>query len=284
MSTDERDDLPKHPFLEDVAFAYRFPMILMPIALAVLSAWGYYVQFRDADGEHFIGNFPIMSAAVMAFWWAVLWLLQRRYAMFSLLVRVITSSLLVFIPLLVMNALSLFVLWCIPANRAAIVASQAANHDFHYFWSEPLGMQILLGLLAGYGIAGFVGLATQLIVVLPVVSWTQPDVVTAGSTMEFIPDGRRRASTASFLFTGLGLLTLGLIFKIMLARSVDLDFVKHWIARRQYYGWNTVVPWEGYDREILCWIVGVALIVVGVVLLIWACVRTVRGSSGNRTV
>src|SRR5690606_7390814 len=68
--------------------------------------------------------------------------------------------------------------------REAIARAADANDDFHYYWSEGIGQQLLLVPLGGWVVGAAIALGVCLIVTLPVLSLRAPRVVAAGSRIE----------------------------------------------------------------------------------------------------
>lgn len=167
----------------DARRAYRFPTLLLPMFLLAVAAAGAADGIRDVHGDRLLGALPMFVPAVLAVWWAVRGAFERELTTVSLIVRLLSASLYVPIPLIVSILCSIAGVWSVPANHAFLEGAVT-----HYWWSKTLGSaiiktgtaslgeQLLITGVMGLVIASFAGLIASIFILLPVVALRRRDV------------------------------------------------------------------------------------------------------------
>lgn len=182
--------------------------VVLGVSLALM-AWGMIDSLIDADGDRPIGLLVIATPALYA-GWVTLEIAWRAQRLTDLMARIVTGCLVaplfVAVPGFMMHALAV----ALPPVREAIARAADANDDFHYYWSEGIGQQLLLVPLGGWVVGAAIALGVCLIVTLPVLSLRAPRVVAAGSRIEpGAQDSLNRSVPA--VFCGLGAVILGIV-------------------------------------------------------------------------
>ncbi len=259
-----------HPYLNDVKKAYGIGtgntiFGLVPLGLLLLAIQGIYSAMRDSEGTSLLGAMPVAAPAIMAGWWAIQGATARKLSTTSLMVRLATSSLLVWVPLTAAIALATLLMWMMPSNQAAIMQSTADNYDFHYYWGESIGGHLLLTSLAGGAIAAAAGFFGSLLIMLPAYAIRKPSTVTAGSHLEGTPERGQRGD-AVLLTVGLALFTIGLFLQKLFAMNTDVQEAQTWVMNSITGGFQFSFA-NRWDREALFWILGTAALATGAVML-----------------
>ncbi|MFT3944533.1 MAG: hypothetical protein QM705_12045 [Ancrocorticia sp.] len=256
---------PRDPSIWRLAFtdarrAYRFPALLLPIFLMAVAAAGAADGIRDVHGDYLLGALPMFAPAVLSVWWAVRGAFERELTLPSLLVRLLSASLYVPIPLIASILCSVAGVWSVPANRAFLDGAS------HYWWSKtlgsaiiktgtaPLGEQLLITGLMGLVIASFAGLMASIFILLPVVALRRREVF--GFTLT------GQGNTAAYVFDGFAMIVAGGALVIFFGEGLRFSHVREWISTQSHDGWN-IGEFGSADWVVVAWAAGLLLIVTG---------------------
>jgi hypothetical protein len=235
---------------------------------AVAAALGVVDSLTDPDGDRIWGALPVAVPSIVTVW-ACLELLWRRSDL-ALHVRLFIACLVPGIPSAGLSALIASVITMLPPARAVIDARTAANGGFHYWFDDAVGLAVLpLHLFAGWGIAGFLGLVTVLVVVLPIAALRGDRELPAGLGV----DARAPAPVSRGIVVPLSFALSALMAGLLLCVGAG----ERALARTPW-GAMANAPRVLVDR----WYLADALWALGVLLLIGAAVLAVVAVGRNR--
>ncbi|WP_144792473.1 hypothetical protein [Microbacterium paludicola] len=257
---------------EEIRSLPRGGNLVTALVCVALGVWGVFDSLSDADGDRFWGTLPIIVPGVFAGWCILQMTWRRLDSLIPLLLRFVSACLIaplfVAVPIGIVQAVAV----AFPGVRDEIARSQAANNDFHYWWAEGIGSQLVLVPFAGYMLGGCIALGVSLIIVFPVISLRAPAVVASGSHLEKVPVGQRDY-TAAFVFVGLGATVLGIALWNF-GRGGSIAEFPEGVARLLedvsygYFFWEDTV-----------WLFGVVFVVIGVALMAAGCLRVMFARS-----
>ncbi len=258
----------------DARRAYRFPTLLLPMFLLAVAAAGAADGIRDVHGDRLLGALPMFVPAVLAVWWAVRGAFERELTTVSLIVRLLSASLYVPIPLIVSILCSIAGVWSVPANRAFLEGAVT-----HYWWSKtlgsaiiktgtaPLGEQLLITGLMGLVIASFAGLIASIFILLPVVALRRRDVF--GLTLP------GQGNSAAYVFDGFAMIVAGGALVIVFGEGLRFNHVREWVRFRSENGWN-ISEFASADWTMVLWASGLLLIATGFAVFLRGLYRALR--------
>lgn len=255
-------------FGDDLADLLSGINLLFLIVAIGAGIWGSFDGMTDAAEERPWGNLALVATAIYAGWCMWQPSISRRPDIRTVMLRFGSACLiapgLVAVPVAVVVGIAVL----FPGVRAMIEDAETANGGFHYYWSEGIGSQVFLMLIAGWLIGACVALGVALILTLPILSLRSPKVVATGSHIEKVATGKRD-STSALVYCGLGAMTLGIVLWVFgggrsivyFAGDVERLFA---MAARGIIHWGDTV-----------WPLGVVFVAIGIVLMGWGCVRVI---------
>ena len=258
----------------DAHRAYRFPALLLPTFLLAVAAAGAGDGIRDIHGDRLLGALPMFVPAVLAVWWAVRGAFERELTTVSLIVRLLSASLCVPIPLIVSILCSIAGVWFVPANRAFLEGAAT-----HYWWSKTLGSaiiktgtaslgeQLLITGVMGLVIASFAGLIASIVILLPVVALRRRDVF--GLTLP------GQGNSAAYVFDGFAMIVAGGALVIVFGEGLRFNHVREWVRFRSENGWN-ISEFASADWTVVLWASGLLLIATGFAVFLRGFYRALR--------
>ena len=258
----------------DAHRAYRFPALLLPIFLLAVAAAGAADGIRDVHGDRLLGALPMFVPAVLAVWWAVRGAFERELTTVSLIVRLLSASLYVPIPLIVSILCSIAGVWSVPANRAFLEGAVT-----HYWWSKTLGPaiiktgtaslgeQLLITGVMGLIIASFAGLIASIFILLPVVALRRRDIF--GLTLP------GQGNSAAYVFDGFAMIVAGGALVIVFGEGLRFNHVREWVRFRSENGWN-ISEFASADWTVVLWASGLLLIATGFAVFLRGFYRALR--------
>lgn len=249
----------------DARAAYRLPHVILPVVLFLATTAGTQATFSDAGGDNVLGYAAIATPSVLAAYWSIAWLWQRNRTQISLLARMVSGCLLVQIPLIILNSLMILVLALLPVNQQ-VLSSISGNH---YWWSEygPAGQAGMMAL-GSYGVSAFFGIMAVIIIVLPISSITNPEMMAEGSNLERVSKGQPRNLMAAFVYGGLGVFTLGLCLRYLLGGTSTFSQFVNWFGRG-------ISSFTLYDMDYVWWGLGTGLIGLGIAAMAIGCIGVI---------
>lgn len=206
--------------LLDEISPYTWALIGM---LALASIYGSYDSLSDAYGDRRLGHIPLVAPSVVAIWvsFELLW---RRTAL-TLPHRLFITCILTPLPSVIISTIAWAAFGASGYGQDLITSTSEGIYD-HYYWPrDARGLAAApLMFFGGWGVAGFMGLMSLLIVVLPVKAFLATRELTAGTQLD--PSAASGAAVVRMAFgamsvgtltaissaaDGPGLLTLGLL-------------------------------------------------------------------------
>lgn len=260
------------PILHDVRAAYRWPHVILPVILFLVSTAGTQATFADPRGNSIMGHAAIATPSIIAAYWSIAWLFQRHRTLVTLLVRMLTGCLIVQVPLVIANSVAIFVLALLPANQRVLDALTGN----HYWWDEygPAGQAGMMAI-GSYAVSGFFGIMAVLIIVLPVSTILTPRVIAEGSNLERVTKGQPRNFMGTLVFGGLGLFSLGLCLRVLLGGNITVARFSEWLARGD-------ISTTAYDMSFLWWGIGTVCIGLGVAAMGIACIGVIVANAKRK--
>ena len=78
--------------IKDVAQAYHFPTLLLPLLLLVVMGFGSYDSMHDARGDRMLGALPMFAPAVLSIWWSIRGAFMKEPSIGRLLARIYSGA------------------------------------------------------------------------------------------------------------------------------------------------------------------------------------------------
>ncbi len=275
---------PRDPSLRRLAFtdarrAYHFPAVILPILLMALATWGTSDGMRDIHGDRPFGALPMLTPAILSVWWAARGAFERSPTPVGVVLRIVSSSLYVPIPLIAGITLSIAGMWLVPANRAMVEGASS-----HYWWPKILGSQIIKTGTASLGeqmlvtgfmaflIASFAGLMACIFILLPAVSLRRRGAA-FGATLP------GQGNSAAYVFLGFAAMVAGGSLLVVFGDGLRFAHVRQWTLAQSHSGWN-IGEFDSADWTVVLWCAGLLLIVAGLAVFLRGLYRALR--AGDR--
>ena len=248
--------------IKDVAQAYHFPTLLLPLLLLVVMGFGSYDSMHDARGDRMLGALPMFAPAVLAIWWSIRGAFMKEPSIGRLLARIYSGAY-GSIPLILGGMLTTAVLWQVPSNRAAVEGA-----SWHYWWAKVLGSasvktgtaslgeQVLLIGLMGWLIAAFAGMMTVFILVIPIVGIRRSREVFGAE----LPNQRR---AVGYITVGFAILVVGIALVALGGPDMSFAAAGEWLRGEGSTGTGTVVE----DWMALAWIFGIGAMILSAIVI-----------------
>ncbi|WP_323961624.1 hypothetical protein GC088_06815 [Arthrobacter sp. JZ12] len=237
---------------------------VLVIAVAA-GVWGVFDGMADARGDRFGGSLIFAAPMVYAGWCMLEPALRRNTSTGSVMMRLASAFLiapgLVVVPIAAVQGIALI----FPGMRQMIENAAENNGGNHHYWSEGLGIQLLLIPFAGWAAGMGVALFACMILTLPILSLRAPSVVSSGSHIESVA-AEQRAPTTAFVFCGLGATMLGIVLWNFGDGGSITEFPEDF---GRFMGALSAGAFLWKDAV---WLIGVVFVVAGVLAMAWGCV------------
>ncbi len=173
--------------------------------LAVASAYGSYDSLSDAYGDRYLGQVPLAAPSVVAIW-ASFELLWRRKTL-PLAQRLFIACILTPLPSVIISTVVWVAFGASGYGQDLITSTSEGIYD-HYYWPrDARGFAAApLMFFGGWGVAGFMGLMSLLVVVLPVKAFLATREVMDGTRLD--PAAATSAAVVRIAFGAMSLGTL----------------------------------------------------------------------------
>lgn len=188
--------------LLDEISPYTWALIGM---LALASIYDSYDSLSDAYGDRRLGHIPLVAPSVVAIWvsFELLW---RRTAR-PLAQRLFIACILTPLPSVVISTIVWVAFGASGYGQDLITSTSEGIYD-HYYWPrDARGLAAApLMFFGGWGVAGFMGLMSLLVVVLPVKAFLATREVLDGTRLD--PGAATSAAVVRIAFGAMSLGTL----------------------------------------------------------------------------
>lgn len=183
--------------------------------LGVASIYGSYDSLGDAYGDRRLGQIPLAAPSVVAIWvsFELLW---RRTAL-ALAQRLFIACILTPLPSVVISTVAWTALGASGYGQDLITSSSEGIYD-HYYWPrDARGLAAApLMFFGGWGVAGFMGLMSLLVVVLPLKAFLATREVMDGTRLD-----PAAATSAAVVRIAFGAMSVGTLTAICWAAKLS---------------------------------------------------------------
>ncbi|MET0303939.1 MAG: hypothetical protein ABW040_07790 [Microbacteriaceae bacterium] len=177
--------------------------IALSIIGVVAIVLGTLDSLPDAAGDRIGGSADIVVPSIIAVWACVE--VAWRRSRFPLPPRILVRAIVIPVPIVLVATVVAGLVSSLPFAQQTIAEAQTAAGGFHYWWGDATGWAVMpLVLFGGWGVAGFMGLMTLLIVTIPLIAVRNTRRFAIQNGLDDAPDVRRRNGRAA-LAAALGL-------------------------------------------------------------------------------
>ncbi|WP_191681431.1 hypothetical protein [Janibacter melonis] len=176
--------------------------------LGLASIYGSYDSLADAYGDRRLGQIPLVAPSVVAIWvsFELLW----RRTTLTLSHRLFITCILTPLPSVIISTIAWAAFGTSGYGQDLITSTSEGTYD-HYYWPrDARGLAAApLMFFGGWGVAGFMGLMSLLVVVLPLKAFLATRELTAGTHLD--PSDASAAAVVRVAFGAMSLGTLAAI-------------------------------------------------------------------------
>ena len=237
-------------------------LLLIAFLLYLLSIIGIFDSIQDVRGDRWFGFLPFAAPSAFPIYISLSLIWAKDLDLTKFFRKLYFSIFVSGVPLIILNAMTYFIAAILPFNYQIVSSS-----SYHYWWEGAGFVFPILFTLIAYVIHLLSSLVILLVVVLPVLAYKNPELLTKGSNFEHVATSRKK-KLIPLLFFSLALLITP--FTMMLTLGIEIEMFLHPnIPFEIFKGIINNWTYGIFDGKELLWAIALVSMILFAILLIY---------------